>query len=108
MNDFITSFGLPLAYIAFVAAAIGSIAFPLYFMLKDLKKAKTALIGVGVLFVVFLLCFLFADGTATTVNGTEVTASQMKWINAGLFAVYATALGSILAIIYSSIARFFK
>ncbi|MDR3095330.1 MAG: hypothetical protein LBU62_11955 [Bacteroidales bacterium] len=108
MEDIITLFGLPLAYIALVLAAIGSIGFPLYFMLKDLKKAKTALIGVGALLAIFLICFLFAGGEAATVGNIEISGGQMKWINAGIFAVYITGAGAILAIIYTSVARYFK
>ncbi|MDR0836605.1 MAG: hypothetical protein LBN11_08525 [Tannerella sp.] len=104
MEKFITSFGLPLAYIALALAAIGTIAFPLFFMLKDIKKAKHALLRTGALIVVFLLCYILADGEATE----NFTAGQMKIINTGLYAVYATALCAVLAIIYLSVSRLFK
>jgi uncharacterized membrane protein YcgQ (UPF0703/DUF1980 family) len=104
MSDFIVSFGLPLAYIALFLAAVVTILFPLYFMLKDLKKAKTALIGVVSLLVVFLISYLLADGEATK----DHTAVQMKLINSGLYTVYLIGLGTVIAVIYSSVASLFK
>ena len=58
MGSFVINFGLPLAYILIALAFILAIAFPVYFMLTDLKKAKASLIGVGAVVIVYLICYL--------------------------------------------------
>jgi uncharacterized membrane protein YozB (DUF420 family) len=104
METFITSFIIPVAYVALLAGALSIIGFAVLQMLKDLKKAKSALIGVGALFVVFLLCYILADGQETKDN----TAHQMKLINAGIYSIYLVLAGSVVAVIYAAVARYFK
>ncbi|MDR1673265.1 MAG: hypothetical protein LBS09_07405 [Bacteroidales bacterium] len=110
MSDFIVSFGLPLAYIAFFIPAIAAIAFPLIFLFQDIKKAKSALIGIGALIVVFVICYVLADSTPYDAGGAIgiVTSGEMKMINASLLGVYILGAGSILAIAYASVSRYFK
>ncbi|MDR1667443.1 MAG: hypothetical protein LBS03_07120 [Bacteroidales bacterium] len=104
METFITSFIIPVAYLALFLGAVGIIVFAIIQMLKDLKKAQSALIGVGALFVVFLLCYILADGQATK----DHTVNQMKLINAGIYSVYLVLAGSVAAVIYAAVIRYFK
>lgn len=104
MSDFIVSFGIPLAYIALGIAALAAIVFPVIYMLQDIKKAKSALLGVGVLAVVFLVSYLLADGQAFR----DVPAGQMKTIEASMYCFYILLTAAIVAIIYSTISRYFK
>ncbi|MDR2039047.1 MAG: hypothetical protein LBQ60_14080 [Bacteroidales bacterium] len=104
MSDFIVSFVIPLAYIALGVAALAAIAFPAIYMFQDLKKARTALIGVLAMVVLFLVCYAIADGTAND----KATAGEMKMIEASLYTFYVMLLVSIGAIIYASVSRYFK
>lgn len=104
MADFIVKFGLPLAYVALGVAGIGAIIFPLIFMFQDLKKAKSAFIGIGAIVVVFVLSYLLADGVATE----KATASQMQMVEASLYTFYILLAVSIIAILYATISRYFK
>jgi hypothetical protein len=108
MENFIVSYIIPLAYLALGIAALGAVVFPVIQMLQDLKKAKTALIGVGAVVVLFVICYLLADNQPFTVKEISVTGGQMKMVEASIFTFYILLTGSIVAILYSSVSRYFK
>jgi len=102
------SYGIPLAYIAFGLAALGAVVFPIIQMLKDLKKAITTFVAIGILVVVFFVCYLLSANEPFTKGDVYVAAGQMRYIEAGIIMFYMLLGGSILAIIYSSVSRYFK
>jgi hypothetical protein len=102
------SYGMPLAYIALAVAVLTAVAFPLIQMVKDLKKARITLMGVGVLVLIFVLCYSLAVSESVTKGEIFVSASQMKVVEAGLYMFYCVLLLSILSILYSSVSRYFK
>ncbi len=104
MSDFIVSFGIPLTYFILGIAALAAIVFPAVYMFQDLKKAKTALIGVLAMVVLFLICYVISDGTATD----KATAGEMKMIEASLYTFYSMLAISMVSIIYASVSRYFK
>jgi hypothetical protein len=108
MESFITSYGIYLAYFAIVVAAAGAIAFPVIQMVQNFKKAKIALVGVGIAVVLFLICWVFAKSEAFTIGEITVAESQMKILEAAMFMFYSLLAISIIAIIYSSVSRYFK
>ncbi len=108
MTDFIISFGIPLAYIALAIAIIAAVVFPVIYMIQDFKKARGAFVGVGLLVVLFLICyFLTSDGDYVAAD-IPVAEGQIKLIEAGIYLFYITLVGSIVAILYSSVSRYFK
>lgn len=104
--DFVTAFGLPLAYIALVLGALAAIVFPLLQMFQDLKKAKAALFGIGAVVVLFVLCFLLTGEEEAV--GELATAGQMKMVEASMFAFYVMLAVSVVSVIYSTVSRYFK
>ena len=108
MTDFILNFGIPLAYIALAIAAVAAVAFPAIQMAQDLKKAKIALAGVGILLLVFILSYVMAGSEALTTNYETVEGSQMKLIEGSLYMVYILFTVSVIAILYASVSRYFK
>lgn len=108
MENFIVSFGIPLAYIAFGIAILGIIVFSVLHTFQDLKKAKTALMGVGIVVVLFFVSFLMADRQEFTVGEIYVPAGQMQVVEASMYSFYILLAVSILAIAYSSVSRYFK
>ena len=102
------SFAIPLAYICLGIAALSAVMFPVIQMFQDLKKAKTALIGVGFMVIVYLVCFLIADKAEFSVGEKHVGAAQMRLVEAGIFMFYALLVISALAITSSSLTRFLK
>ncbi len=108
MTDFIVTYGIYLAYFALVVATLAAIIFPLIQMFQDLKNAKTAFIGIGAVLVVFFLCYLLADEKSLTIGDVVASAGQMKMVEASLYSFYILLATSILAILYSTISRYFK
>ena len=82
------SFGIPLAYIAIGVAALGAIAFPIVQMAQDLKKSVVTFISLGILALVFLLCFLMATNASYSVGDIHVSAGQMRFVEAGIIMFY--------------------
>lgn len=108
MSDFIISYVIPLAYIAFGIAALSALAFPFIQMFSDLKKARNAFIGVGALVVIFIICYAMAGDSDFTIGQIHVAGSKMKVIEACLYAFYTTLFASVGAILYSTISSYFK
>jgi hypothetical protein len=108
MTDFIVSFGIPLAYIALFVAVIAAVIFPCMQMVQDPKGAKSALVGVGALVVVFLLCYVAAESNEFSIGTQRIAGGEMKLIEAGLYMFYVTLVGSILSILYSTVSRYLK
>jgi len=102
------SYGMPLAYIALGIAALGAIAFPIIQMVKDLKKAITTFVAIGIILVLFLICYALSANEPFTVGDISVSAAQMKFIGAGLNMFYTLLVASVLAILYSSVSHYFK
>ena len=102
------SYGIPLAYIALGVAALGTILFPIIQMVKDLKKAVTTFIAIGIMVVVFLGCYALSANEAHTVGDAHVAAAQMRWVEAGIIMFYVLLIGATVAILYSSVSRYFK
>ena len=108
MTDFILNFGIPLVYVALAIAVLSAVAFPVLQMVTDFQKAKMAIAGVGVLFVVFLLSYMLAGNQPLTTNYVTISGEQMKLVEAGLYMVYIFFVVSVIAIAFSSVSRYFK
>ncbi len=108
MTDFIVSFGIPLAYVALGIAIIAALAFPFIQMFQDLKKAKSAFFGIGALIVLFIICYVLAANEPFSIGDINISAGQMRTIEAGIYLFYFTLVGSIIAILYSTVSRYFK
>ena len=107
MESIVINFGLPLTYILIAITAILAVAFPLFFIFKDLKKAKASLIGVLALVVVYVICY--ALGSTATLDGfEEISGGTMRFIDGSLYVVYILLAVTLLAAVYSAIAGTFK
>ena len=114
------TFGIPLVYIALLIAALCIIAFSVFQMVQDLKKARVALASIGILVVVFFLCYLLTadinaytnfvkDGASfVTIKAIDLPFRQIQMVEASIFLFYILLLGSFLAIVYASVSRYFK
>ena len=109
MLEYITvTFGIPIAYLGLGIAALTAVLFPVMQMFQDLKKAKTTFIGVGALIVLFVVCYLLAEKKDFTVAELHVVAAQMKFFEAGIYLTYMLLFGTVAAILYSTVSRYFK
>lgn len=102
------TFGIPLAYIALGIAVLGVVVFPLLQMFQDLKKAISTFVAIGILLVVFFACYFLSANEALSIGEVHVASGQMRFIEAGIFLTYLLLVGALLAILYSSVSRYFK
>ena len=101
-------FGIPFAYFCLGVAALSAVVFPIIQMIQNWKKAITALIGVGAVAVLFLICFLLADKQEFTIGDKYASAAQMQLVEGSIFTFYALLLIAVIAILYSSVSSYFK
>ena len=102
------SYGIPLAYIALGIGVLGMIAFPIIQMAKDLKKAITTFVAIGILAVVFFICYFLSANEPFTIGDIHIAGGQMKFVEAGIYLTYILLTGAVIAILYSSVSRYFK
>ena len=102
------SYGIPLAYIGLGIAALGAIVFPIIQMFQDFKKAGITFLAVGLLAVVFIVCYVLSANEPFTIGEIHVEAGQMRFVEAGIIMVYLLMAASLIAILYSSVSRYFK
>jgi len=98
---------MPFAYICLGIAALAAVAFPVLQMVKDVKKAMTALIGVGAVAVLFFICWLLATKQEFVIGDIVVSAGQMRLVEASIFTFYSLLVVAVLGILYSSVSRYF-
>lgn len=96
-------------YALFFLGAAVAIVFPIINMAKNPSGAKSALVGVIALLIVF--------GIAYALGGDEMTPKYEKFIDGpeaskrvsmGLIAFYILAIGAIVATVFSGISKLFK
>lgn len=97
-------------YILLAIAAVTAIVFPIITMVQNPKGAKNALIGVGALVIIALLCYMLSSGVDTFDHEGNLlaTASESKMSQAGLIAFYILGAGAIGSIIFAEISKMLK
>ena len=96
--------GLIIGYILFFAAILGSIAFPVIYMIKHPKEAKMTVFAIGGMVVLFLIAWLLSGSEVTEkYTSLNVGAGQSKLISAGLLTAYIIAFATIVLAVGSQI-----
>lgn len=95
-------------YLLLGAAVLVSIIFPLIVMVRNPKKAKSALIGVVALLVVFGIGYGLAGEETYKVGELTVGEAVSRRSEAGLIAFYILIFGAVAAIVYSEVSKAFK
>ena len=110
MSETLITIGLYIAYIAFFAAILALVSFPIYNLLKgNFGAAKGTLLGVAALVAVVLICYFVSpaeQGDFYTKMG--VSAGQSKLIGAGLLSTYVVFIGLIVITLYTVVSKWFK
>ncbi len=105
----IFDFALYAGYLLFIVALLSGVILPLVKSLDNPKSLLKSGIGVGALLAIFLVAFLVSKGDVSAVaQKFEITATGSKVIGATLTTVYILGIGSIVAIIYTEIAKIIK
>lgn len=96
-------------YLLMGLATAAAIVFPILGMAKDPKAAKSALIGVGALAVVFIISYALAGDEMIPKYEKFISGpGESKLVSMGLIAFYILAIGAILATISSAFMKLFK
>ena len=102
--------GLYLTYVLIGICVIGILGFSVANIAKNPGGAKSALVGIGGLALVFILTYVFSDGSdAMTVFAEDgITESTSKTVGMGLGTFYALTAVAIGAILYVEVSRLFS
>lgn len=96
-------------YVLFGIGAVTAIIFPIITMAKNPKGAKSALIGIGALLLVFVISYLLAGDEMTPKYAKFIAGPEAsKRVSMGLIAFYILAVGAIIATISSGLSKLFK
>lgn len=97
---------LYLTYFLVLAAVVLVLGFAVWFLAKNFKKSKNTLIGALGLVVVFLIAYFLSSGEVY--EKFQIGEGMSKLIGGSLITLYIMFFGTILAAIYSEIAKLFK
>jgi hypothetical protein len=108
MNNLI-DIGLYVAYLLLFVTLLGVIIFPLIQTVSDFKKAKSGLIGLAGLVLLFLLAYSISPADqGLFYTNFNIGPKMSKFIGGGLFATYFIFVGVIISILYAEVSKFIK
>ena len=100
------------AYAIFCVTLISALVFAVLPLFRNVKKAIPALIGIVGAAAFYFICYLLSSGepfTITTGTGVETTSGAvMRFVEANMFMTYIAVLAALLAILFTSVANYFK
>ncbi|WP_338761354.1 hypothetical protein WAF17_15335 [Bernardetia sp. ABR2-2B] len=100
---------IPLSYVLVGFAMIAAIVLPLiYTVTQDPKSLVKIAISLGVLVVVFFICYAFADATAVKTPDEEMSAEGAKYIGGVLIMTYVMIAVAFVGAIFGEVSRSFR
>lgn len=102
--------GLYITYLLIGICVVGILGFSVMNIAKNPGGAKSALVGIGALALIFIITYVSSDGSdATTVFAEEgITETTSKRVGMGLGTFYVLTAVAILSIIYVEVSRLFS
>lgn len=98
--------GLWISYLLFIGALAGMAVYSVINILRDTKKAKGTLMGIGILVGLFLISFLLSGSEVLPkYEDFGITSSGSKLIGAGLTLAYFIGIGTVVLAVYSEIRK---
>lgn len=89
-------------------AGIVAIVFPIFGMVKDFKKARNSLIGIGALAIIFAIGYGMSTDEAYVIGERVVEGTTSQRSEAGLVTFYIMIFLAIGAIVFTEISKAFK
>jgi hypothetical protein len=100
---------IPLSYVLVGFAMIAAIILPLvYTVTQDPKSLVKIAISLGVLLVVFFICYAFADNTPVKTTDVEMGEAGSKYIGGVLIMTYVMIVVAFVGAILGEVTRSFK
>jgi hypothetical protein len=108
MNNLI-DIGLYVAYLLLFVTLLGVIIFPLIQTFSDFKKAKSGLIGLAGLVLLFFLAYAISPADqGLFYTNFNIGPKMSKFLGGGLFATYFIFFGVIISILYAEVSKLIK
>ena len=97
-------------YVLLGIASVVAIVFPIITMIQNPKNAKTVLIGIASLSIVFAIGYFLSTGVDTIDGDGKLlaTAFEAKMSEAGLIVVYILGIGAVCTWIFAEVSKIFK
>lgn len=109
MQDTFINLGIIITYILLFVAVLAALLFPLIQTFSNLKAAKSGLIGLGAILVVFIISFLVSPAeTGPFYEKFGISPTLSKAIGGGIVATYLFFIGAAVSIIYAQVVKFFR
>jgi hypothetical protein len=108
MNSLI-DIGLYVSYVLLFVTLLGVVIFPLINTFSDFKKAKSGLIGFGLLVLMVVIAYLISPADqGLFYSNFNVGPKLSKFIGGGLFATYFIFVAVIGSILYAELSKLLK
>ena len=107
LEHIFVTYVFPIAYISMGVAVLTAIVFPIIHMIQYFKKARTALIGIGIMVVIYGICFLIAFPIKYW-SDWVANFEAMYLVEAAMFAFYTLLVIAILAILFTYVYKIIK
>ncbi len=97
----------PLMYFAYILIGITiffSILGPIMFFIKNPSKAKSFLIGIGILILFLGISYgLASDELSKELVNDEISQTTVKYVDTGLIITYVLGIITVIAVLFSGI-----
>lgn len=107
MSESLINILLWITYLLMIGAVVLAVVLSVVNIVKNPKKGKNSLIGVGALLVLWLMCLMFSSSDVAEKYQDIISPGQSKWIGAGLIATYLILIGSIVLAVFTEIKKAF-
>lgn len=106
MNDALVNTAIYVAYFLVGVAVLAVIVFSVLHLITNFKKAKGALLGMGVLVAILLISFGISSNEAYEAHNVGSYASQ--WIGGGIKATFILIGLAFAAAVYTEVSKLFR
>ena len=109
--DIIINIGMFLTYILAFGALASILVFAVFYIIKNFKQAKSSIVGIGVLLLVFILAFIISPADDVPLAFFEkafANPDMSKLIGSGLISLYIFIAGIFAVIIFTQVFKLIK
>lgn len=98
---------LYVTYVACVIAVVLALLSGVYTSMQKPGSLKQTLIGLGAFAIIAIVSYLFSSDEVLPMYG-KISAGEARFVDVQLISMYILCIGSVVAIVYSSIVKFIK
>ncbi|MBL4655722.1 MAG: hypothetical protein COC01_08780 [Bacteroidetes bacterium] len=103
MENILITGGLYLSYMFLAVAALGAVAFPIIQMAKNPKGARSSIIGVVAILIIFGISYIMASD-----EPISKFEANYKMVGGAIISMYILGIGAIGSIVYVEVSKMFK